>query len=718
MAFGEYVQEMLVCLIRMVSSTDSSSKLLRESVENLRSALSEISRDIKDHQSMSKTRRFMLFSKEAEVLIDLRRRFDEALNIFQVEYSIKTEWHLNDILEHLQVENISKMVQDVNEMLVNQLAYNASLEHLPYVKGASWNRNRGCLAGTRGELLSEIVTWTMSATESADILLLSGVAGSGKTAIAHSVAERAFENGSLLTSFFFNREDSTLNNPTGLITTLARDISRQSKSLSLAIGMAVGTDPGLPVAHSLSLQFQKLVIEPLEQYPNQASLVVVIDALDEGYNEDLLRILRDEVPKIPAPIHFFITSRPASTVTPFLSPNLQHVQQASIDVHSESNKADIGLFVRHGLQDIARDLALNGRHDGDTEDVDSQLSSEVNAIRLAQKADGLFIWASTVIKHLSTVILPETVLLSILLEKPTSNNTVPSRYKIDKLYLDILSVFNWEDTSFVEGYQLVMGTMVVALEPISISALLSIHSSSRISARMMERAIARLGSLLVIPTNPKCPVHLIHLSLREFITTNATRPLFVDEKEHHRRLVPLLFQTLNRGFAQHSKVPGRNDKFRSESIPEDIDNDIPPISFDNITEWEDALDSIPDIPLTSFNNMSEEFWYACRFWSDHLAYLELPLPDGVLSHVQEFLQLHFESWTEAVVSLSRYRPLGDQIMRVATDLKLASNTLGTLLNTHQKLKEADRVQEERLCSSDINALSSIADRQIHNTRSD
>ncbi|KAL0580869.1 hypothetical protein V5O48_001161 [Marasmius crinis-equi] len=538
--FGEYVQEMLA---RSLPIRKSLNVLMLRTVNG-------ISMDVKTQQAMSRSRRFLLFAKDPEEIVEMRRKLDAALKVFQIECSLSMDLYLVDILAYLQVDNVTKVVEDVNEIvenvnerLVQRLVSSASLEQLPYVKGASWNPNRGCLAGTRQALLAEIMEWSSSKTESADIFLLSGVAGSGKTAISHSVAQLAFESGVLVTSFFFNREDTSLSNPSGLLTTLARDISRQTESLSSAIASAVESDPGLPTAHSLHLQFQKLIVEPLTNRPIHEPLLVVIDALDEGCNEDLLRILRDDVSKIPSPIHFFITSRPTNNITSFVHPTLDHVQHSTIDIHSKSNKEDVALYVRHTLRCIAEDLSLQKtqRHSGQRDSPDSDpssLTADANAVKLAQKAGGLFIWASTVMNYLSASMLPEHVLLSLLLKKPSFDATNSSR-KMDKLYMDILNVLNWADPSFVEGYQLVMGTMVVALTPLSVPVLQSLYSSSRVDVVMIERAIARLGSLLVIPAEPHSPIHLIHLSFREFITTHASVPMLIDEKEHHRRLLGL-----------------------------------------------------------------------------------------------------------------------------------------------------------------------------------
>ncbi|KAJ8092986.1 hypothetical protein PM082_011306 [Marasmius tenuissimus] len=688
--FGDYVQEILARVIRLLSKADSSSRILRDSISELVITVGDILSDVRVYQTTSKFRRFVLFSKDPEEIVELRRKLDAAVKVFQIECSISTDLQLSDVLARLQVDNVTRMIEAVNEKLMERLVSTTSLEQLPYVKGASWNPNRVCLKGTREALLSEVMEWSSPRTGSADVFLLLGVAGSGKTAIAHSIAQQMFERGTLVSSFFFNKEDAGLSKPTGLMTTLARDISRLNRSLFSTVASAIESDPALPTAHSLTHQFQKLVIEPLKRCPLQSPLMVVIDALDEGCSEDLLRILRDDVPTIPSPIRFFITSRPTSSILRFLHSKLGHVRHHSINIHSRSNKEDVALYVRHELRAIAQDISLAKRHSTgrDTPDGQSALIADVNAAQLAQKAEGLFVWASTIMSYLGAAVLPENLLLSILLDPSPLVTTTPSR-KMDKLYLDILNVFNWADPDFVEGYQLILGTMVVALTPLSIPALQSIHSSSRVNVVRIERAIARLGSLLVIPAEHHSPIHMIHLSLREFITTHASVPMLIDEREHHRRLAPLLFRAMNGRFSQMPRIFGTGYL---------------------------GNEGIPGIPHISLDVIPEEVWYACRFWPDHLEHLIMD--DGGLvpaagdvcdSEMVEFFRLHLACWMEIVVSLGRYRPLGRVwtcIMTLVQEAEFSQRIMRVLVDMQHRLKEATRTQEESACRVDASFISS------------
>src|ERR1700722_9097670 len=113
----------------------------------------------------------------------------------------------------------------------------STLNNLPYANGASWNLSLVCLPGTRVTLLEDIWTWIQTAnhTKSAEIFLLSDLAGTGKSAIAHSVAKRCYDAGILASSFFFDRDVPERKGPQRLFSTIAYDIAVRSQDMSECI---------------------------------------------------------------------------------------------------------------------------------------------------------------------------------------------------------------------------------------------------------------------------------------------------------------------------------------------------------------------------------------------------------------------------------------------------------------------------------------------------
>src|SRR3984957_14104326 len=229
----------------------------------------------------------------------------------------------------------------------------SALNTLPFAKGSSWNSLSVCLPGTRIVLLEDIWTWIQSAddTKSAEIFLLSDLAGTGKSSIAHSVAKRCHDNGLLASSFFFDRDVSERNGPQTLFTSIARDLAPLNRGFSERVNLILENDRSLAWA-SPSRQFDQLILAPSLIHRFARPIVIVIDALDEGYNPELLNILCNEIPKLPGSFRIFLTSRPENHIIIALS-HAAHVHQRSIDINGDANKSDIRLYCRNRLRHIA-----------------------------------------------------------------------------------------------------------------------------------------------------------------------------------------------------------------------------------------------------------------------------------------------------------------------------------------------------------------------------
>ncbi|KIM73242.1 hypothetical protein PILCRDRAFT_15390 [Piloderma croceum F 1598] len=229
----------------------------------------------------------------------------------------------------------------------------ASLDTLPYAEGSSWNPNLVCLRNTRKALIDDIIEWIYLAEESTGIRIfwLCDVAGAGKSAIAHTIAQYCDNHGLLGSSFFFDRNIPDRRNPQKLFTTIARDLVRLENDLADHISLVLEADRSVASACQ-TRQFEKLILEPTSRHRVRRAVVIVIDGLDEGYDLETLRVLRDRIPELPGNFRIFMTSRPLDDIVTDLS-NTGHVHRRSIDIHGDSNQRDIGLYIRDRLHLIS-----------------------------------------------------------------------------------------------------------------------------------------------------------------------------------------------------------------------------------------------------------------------------------------------------------------------------------------------------------------------------
>jgi len=279
------------------------------------------------------------------------------------------------------------------------------------------------------------------------IFLLTGVAGCGKTAIAHTVAKTCAQSkdATLGSSFFFSSEGGERRQPDKLFSTVARDICGRDSIFCTSVCNAIVEERALASA-SLRRQFDGLILKPAKDaapYRTQP-LTIMIDALDEGYNEDLLGILRDTVAFVPRKFRFFITSRNEATIIPRLH-NLKHITLKEVNIRDDVNRQDVAIFVTHRLKEIARD------HDIENWPDDNSIT------KFNHQTEGLFVWAATACNHIGASTSPMEELDDLLNNKNLLD--VHAAEKMDKLYASILSKCPWHDRHFVRRYQPCLGAV-------------------------------------------------------------------------------------------------------------------------------------------------------------------------------------------------------------------------------------------------------------------
>ena len=449
----------------------------------------------------------------------------------------------------------------------------------------------------------------------AEIFWLSDVAGTGKSAIAHTIAQYCDNHGLLGSSFFFDRNIPDRRNPQKLFTTIARDLVRLQNNLADHISMVLEADRSV-ASSCQTRQFEKLILEPTLRHCIRSAVVIVIDGLDEGYDLETLRVLRDRVPELPGNFRIFMTSRPLDDIVTDLS-DTRHVHRRSIDIHGDSNQRDIGVYIRDRLHYISsrKRLAVEWPGEARTNDI-------------IKKSEGLFVWVSIVSEYLRTATHPDRKLSTLLYERNLSG--VSMNAKMDALYSEVLCTCDWDDEDFVHDYHLLVGAIMAAKMPLSSRALKSLH---RINVELdVDGVLWPLSSLLTGLSDQDQPIHILHLSFRDFITFRAQSSLthqryYVNEKEHNQRLATLCLHVLTVDLTSHTPGTG----YLSES-----------------TEGIPSIDS---------SDVSETVWYACRFWMEHIIEIEGDTSDTLLDSLRKFLAEKLILWIELLSTQYPFRSL-------------------------------------------------------------
>jgi hypothetical protein len=135
---------------------------------------------------------------------------------------------------------------------------------MEYVPGAGRNTSKNCIPGTREDILSEIKCWIRSTGDDVPrILWLSGTAGKGKSAIAHTIANWSHERGGMQACFCFDRTREAERRHEKIFTTIARDLADCDITMRGALACAVHDDNELKHAIDISRQWQELFVGPI-----------------------------------------------------------------------------------------------------------------------------------------------------------------------------------------------------------------------------------------------------------------------------------------------------------------------------------------------------------------------------------------------------------------------------------------------------------------------
>ncbi|KAF7973900.1 hypothetical protein HWV62_14044 [Athelia sp. TMB] len=492
------------------------------------------------------------------------------------------------------------------------LSVKMALDRLPYAEGVSWDPRLVCLLGTRRTIMALVQEWSCS-DDPQNVFWLEGVAGSGKTAIAHAVAQVLHRLGILASTFFFNRNVISRNNPQMLITTIARDVANRHPALAADISRVLEEELGLASA-PITRQYEALILGPLQRHRVDGPIVIVIDALDESDADDanlpLLSILRTEAGRLPSQFRIFVTSRPTRIIRQSLL-GMRHVRECNIDINSPESRRDIAVYVdaqlvdNKALSELAQDRAL------------------IHSLKI--KAEGLFIWISTILSYLRNAYNPKAKLRA-LLSNSTAIGIPDADEKMDALYTVILDTCGfWDDEEFIKDYQLVMGVIMAAERPLSSTTLRALCDDLQDlpPARLLER----FGSVIVGFDDEHEPIRILHLSFREFVTNRAdknikTRKFFISQEEHSHRLAAFCLKTIAR-------------ELKSAPIT-------------GLGYLETDSDESPGIP--KLHGISEQLLYACEALPRHIAHVKKS--GNMTPLIVHFLSRNRTRWLEIVASHS------------------------------------------------------------------
>jgi hypothetical protein len=208
----------------------------------------------------------------------------------------------------------------LNAKLSIASALNELLKSLPVAANAPFNAYQRqyyatCLPDTRVDLLQKICNWADGRDERC-IFWLSGMAGTGKSTIARTVARKYLDQKRLGASFFFSQGSGDVGHAGKFVTSIASQLASSIPSLKQHICDTMKERRDI-ANQSLHDQWQQLVLRPLSKLGGndcQPSYVLAVDALDECDNDGnvriIIRLLSEARAFKTVRLRVFLTSRP------------------------------------------------------------------------------------------------------------------------------------------------------------------------------------------------------------------------------------------------------------------------------------------------------------------------------------------------------------------------------------------------------------------------
>jgi NACHT domain len=512
--------------------------------------------------------------------------------------------------------------------LTSDSEMDSPLNGLPYAIDAPFNAfNREdelpCLPNTRVDLLQHIYNWGENDDDKRLIFWLNGLAGTGKSTVARTVARRYLELGRLGASFFFSRGGGDIGRADKFVTTIAIQLARSIPLLQDAISHAVKERSDI-ASHALSDQWRQLVLRPLSQLRFDARIqpyILVIDALDECEGDtkiqSILGLLAEARSLNTVQLQIFLTSRPDTPIRHSLYQIPAAVHQDFI-LHNISPSIvdhDIALFLEVSLRSVSQEYSLG-----------TSWPREETIKQLVQKSSGLFIWAATACRFIREGRRRRLIRnrLSAILQTgdAVAEPNEPEKH-LNEIYITVLrhsipaGCSKNEREELLDLLRYTLGSIVALLSP------LSVHSLSRllgILAEDINDSLEDLHAILDIPKGEAHPLRLHHPSFRDFLLDKSRcgdSNFWVDEKQAHQRLADRCVQIL------------------STSLKEDICSVTIPGTYITDVERSRVDDYLPF-----------EVQYACLYWIQHLQKSGAQLQDN--DHIDQFLRSHFLHWLEAL----------------------------------------------------------------------
>jgi len=398
-----------------------------------------------------------------------------------------------------------------------------------------------CQDETRQAVLTQITTWFQK-DDSHPVCWLNGPAGSGKSAIARTIADFYDRRNELASSFFFSRRNFDCSDATKFFVTLAYQLAIALPSMRGPMEDALAKDP-LIIHEHFEDQFRKLIVGPVQLIERPVTRLIVIDGLDECGNkahvELLIQLLVGALHALP--FRLLATSRTEGYIESiFTGPSVGKMIKR-IALHEFDALTDIYNYLQSSLLKVQITRKLS-----------PSWPTEKDLWQLAEQSENNFTYASTAVEFISDEYGNPQRRLETALEAHNG---------LDSLFEQVLS-----DATKYPYFDRVLGaiTLLRGQHHVSIlPQLLQLHSIYDV-----RLALRGCLSILFVPDSDNDYIRPYHPSLFRFLTDPGRGGnIYFDTINCHRVIVDGCIQLIT----DHSEKTSASLRYACQNLCHHID---------------------------------------------------------------------------------------------------------------------------------------------------
>ncbi|KAF8704497.1 hypothetical protein AX14_013936 [Amanita brunnescens Koide BX004] len=390
-----------------------------------------------------------------------------------------------------------------------------------------------CQPETQTKVLGDIRSWIDGTTP---MCWLSGPAGTGKTTVAHTIAEEYDKRGLLAATFFFWRKTGDRDDINKLVATLAWQIAHKIPPAKEQMEASL-KESWVPLPE-LSLENQLLTLlvhGPVAHVDPAGPNLIIIDGLDECASQDRIVRLIDCLRKNRLPFQFLLTSRPEPDIKARFAyrPGGRLIEVWSLSL--TESKDDIRKYFVEELEKIRQDR-LPFR-------LPSDWPSKPYIDELVNKSEGLFVYAATAVRYIGGKGYPQTLLEDVL----------KVHDGLDPLYSQVI-----REAKGWKYFDIVMGALMHLQYSLPINKFSQVlfDDNKPLDVHDIFFALGGCHSILAIPEDNTKEIEPYHASLRDFLADKSrSKTLSYTPAISHAQLMVGCLQAITRAFNDGSHAP-------------------------------------------------------------------------------------------------------------------------------------------------------------------